>query len=122
MYKKDIRLIYREILGELYGSHKGLQAYTLYTRCSIEPEDILSFIDRYTKTGFINVIENGARIELTEEGRNGCGVEIQKLGNEAVFKSSNYLSSILRSPINVYSTYVPMKSISVKKNNVITPF
>jgi len=122
VYKKDIRLIYRDILEELYGSHKGLQAYTLYIRRSIEPEDILSFIDKYTKIGFINALDNGARIELTEKGRNLCGVEIQRLGNEAGFKSDNYLSSILISPINVYAPYVPMRSVSEEDKKDITPF
>jgi len=122
VYKKDIRLIYRDILEELYGSHKGLQAYTLYTRRSIEPEDILSFMDKYSKIEYINVSEDESRIELTEKGRTECGVEIQRLSNEVGFKSDNYLSSILVSPINVYSPYLPVNSLYEEQKKDITPF
>lgn len=123
VYKKDIRLIYRDILNELYVCHQGLQAYTLYTRRSIEPEDILSFIEKYDKLGYISVAgKNGSRIKLTEKGRNDCGAEIQRLSKDAGFKSENYLSSILISPINVYSPYVPMKAVYEEDNEDVIPF
>lgn len=121
VYKKDIRLIYRDILKELFESSNGLQAFTLYSRCSIEIEDILGFIDVYSKKGFIDVSEDKSRIELTDKGRQECVSEIQTLSQDAGFKSDNYLSSILMTPINIYSPYVPVNLVETA-NKDITPF
>lgn len=120
MYKKDIRLIYRDILKELFESSNGLQAFTLYSRCSIEIEDILKFLDVYSKKNLIFISDDKSRIELTEKGRQECASEIQTLSHDAGFKSDNYLSSILMTPINIYSPYVPLNLIETAKD--ITPF
>ncbi|MCM1291721.1 MAG: hypothetical protein NC207_07310 [Bacteroides sp.] len=121
MYKKDIRLIYRDILRELFESSNGLQAFTLYSRCLINPEDILRFIDVYGKKGFISISEDKSKLELTAKGRQECAAEIQSLSNEAGIKSDNYLSTILTSPINIYSPYVPVNLAETAEKD-IKPF
>jgi CTP-dependent riboflavin kinase len=120
--KKDIKLYYKEILNELYKSQRGLQPYTLYSRLSIEAEVILRFIKKYRQLGYIDVNDDGSKIELTEVGRDQCGNEIQKLSQDAKYKDDNYLSAILVSPINVYTPYVPLSLYTYKRKQDIIPF
>jgi hypothetical protein len=122
VYKKDIRLSYKEILIELYKSQNGLQPYTLYSRLSIEAEIVLSFIEKYRTNGYIAVNDDVSKIALTEIGRAQCGNEIQSLSQDAKHEGNDYLASILVSPINIYSPYIPAKVYNIKREQDIIPF
>jgi hypothetical protein len=122
VFKKDIRLSYKEILIELYKSQNGLQPYTLHSRLSIEAEVVLRFIEKYSKNGYNAVNDDVSKIALTEIGRAQCGNEIQSLSQDAKHEGNDYLASILVSPINVYSPYIPTKVYNTKREQDIIPF
>ena len=57
----------KKILKDLYESVNGLFPFTFYSRYKIEPDQISSFIKKYTDKGVIEYEDN--RIFLTKEGR-----------------------------------------------------
>lgn len=96
------------MLRELFGSQNGLQSFTLYSRLGVEPEVILDFIDHYSSSGIVATTSGGAKIELTEKGREECPAEIRRLEQEAEADRGQFLLSLLKTPINRYAPYVPL--------------
>ena len=93
-----------KILKDLYESVNGLFAFTFYSRYSIEPEEMFSFIDKYTNKGILKY-ENDKLI-VTEEGRK---IILKQLfhKNENKGKFSNIPQEFIREKIEINFPYLP---------------
>lgn len=62
-----MKIFERKMLTDLYESVNGLYAFTFYSRYSVEPEDMFSFIEKYESKKVLKY-END-KLNLTKEGR-----------------------------------------------------
>lgn len=92
------------LLRDLYESTNGLFVFTFYTRYSIEPEEMVYFIEKYTKKGIIEY-END-RLCLTNEGRN---IILKQLffNKKGKGKFSNIPQEFIQDKIEINSLYLP---------------
>lgn len=93
-----------KILKDLYESINGLYAFTFYSKYKVEPEEIFSFISKYSDQKVLTY-EN-ERIELTFQGRN---VVLKQLFAPKISKGrfSNIPSEFVIEKIEINSPYLP---------------
>lgn len=102
----DIRLKYRKVFYDLYKSSKGLLAYTLYSRYSVQPTEAIEFINQYVKQGIIS-IDDEQRLCLTQEGRNKIHILLNEL-IPTTRESTNYFNDIKSyETIEIFEPYLP---------------
>lgn len=93
-----------KILKDLYESINGLYAFTFYSKYKVEPEEIFSFISKYSDQKILTY-EN-EKIELTFQGKN---IILKQLFTQKIRKGrfSNIPSEFVIEKIEINSPYLP---------------
>ena len=102
----DIRYKYKQLLEGLFSSKSGLQLYTIHRRFNLKPSSVVEFVNEYSGSGIISVIDNST-IVLTHKGRDNFRRIITDLLKEEDLSSLKYLDMRLYTPMEKFAPYIP---------------
>ena len=93
-----------KILKDLYESVNGLFAFTFYSKYSIEPDEMFSFVTKYEEKGIIDYKND--KLFLTKKGHN---IILKQLFHKKTEngKFSNIPQEFILKKIEINSPYLP---------------